>query len=390
MAVNTIRDRTAIVGVGATPYYKRGQSAPQTLEELVGKSILAALDDCGLTVRDVDGFSYFAGGFDTGFLMQTLGIPEVRFSAGLTGTGGGSAGAVGLAAAAIVSGMAETIVCVGANQQGTQRFGAIAASYEADPQNAFFSAAGLVGPGQMFALLARRHMHLYGTTRDQFADVALAFRRNALNNPNALMRKPLTREDYFNAPMLADPHCLYDFCLESDGAIAVIVTSAERARDLKQRPAYVLGSAHGGGADWGRSIYWMNMPDETFASSGHAPVAKRLYEVSGVVPADIDVAQIYDHFTSQVIMQLEDYGFCPKGEGGPFVAGGAIEFNGGSIPVNTDGGQLSAGYVWGMTHIREAVAQIRGDAVNQVADAELALVTGGPSVVPVSGLILRR
>ncbi len=388
--MNTIRDRTAIVGVGATPYYKRGQSAPQTLEELVGKSILAALGDCGLTVRDVDGFSYFAGGFDTGFLMQTLGIPEVRFSAGLTGTGGGSAGAVGLAAAAIVSGMAETIVCVGANQQGTQRFGAIAASYEADPQNAFFSAAGLVGPGQMFALLARRHMHLYGTTRDQFADVALAFRRNALNNPNALMRKPLTREDYFNAPMLADPHCLYDFCLESDGAIAVIVTSAERARDLKQRPAYVLGSAHGGGADWGRSIYWMNMPDETFASSGHAPVAKRLYEVSGVVPADIDVAQIYDHFTSQVIMQLEDYGFCPKGEGGPFVAGGAIEFNGGSIPVNTDGGQLSAGYVWGMTHIREAVAQIRGDAVNQVADAELALVTGGPSVVPVSGLILRR
>jgi acetyl-CoA acetyltransferase len=388
--VNTIRDRTAVVGVGATPYYKRGQSAPQTLEELVGKSILAALDDCGLTVRDVDGFSYFAGGFDTGFLMQTLGIPEVRFSAGLTGTGGGSAGAVGLAAAAIVSGMAETVVCVGANQQGALRFGAIAASYEADPQNAFFSAAGLVGPGQMFALLARRHMHLYGTTRDQFADVALAFRRNALNNPNALMRKPLTRDDYFNAPMLADPHCLYDFCLESDGAIAVIVTSAERARDLKQRPAYVLGSAHGGGADWGRSIYWMNMPDETFASSGHAPVARRLYEVSGVGPADIDVAQIYDHFTSQVIMQLEDYGFCAKGEGGPFVAGGAIAFDGGSIPINTDGGQLSAGYVWGMTHIREAVAQIRGNAVNQVADAELALVTGGPSVVPVSGLILRR
>ncbi len=388
--MNTIRDRTAVVGVGATPYYKRGQSAPQTLEELVGKSILAALDDCGLTVRDVDGFSYFAGGFDTGFLMQTLGIPEVRFSAGLTGTGGGSAGAVGLAAAAIVSGMAETVVCVGANQQGALRFGAIAASYEADPQNAFFSAAGLVGPGQMFALLARRHMHLYGTTRDQFADVALAFRRNALNNPNALMRKPLTRDDYFNAPMLADPHCLYDFCLESDGAIAVIVTSAERARDLKQRPAYVLGSAHGGGADWGRSIYWMNMPDETFASSGHAPVARRLYEVSGVGPADIDVAQIYDHFTSQVIMQLEDYGFCAKGEGGPFVAGGAIAFDGGSIPINTDGGQLSAGYVWGMTHIREAVAQIRGNAVNQVADAELALVTGGPSVVPVSGLILRR
>jgi acetyl-CoA acetyltransferase len=233
-------------------------------------------------------------------------------------------------------------------------------------------------------------MHLYGTTRDQFADVALAFRRNAQANPEALIRKPLTRGDYFNAPMLADPHCLFDFCLESDGAIAVVVTSAERARDLKQRPAYVLASAHGGGRDWGRSIYWMNMPDETFASSGHAPVARRLYETAGVGPQDIDVAQIYDHFTSQVIMQLEDYGFCGKGEGGPFVASGAIAFEGGSIPVNTDGGQLSAGYVWGMTHIREAVAQIRGNAVNQVAGAELALVTGGPSVVPVSSLILRR
>lgn len=386
----TIRNKTAIVGLGATPYYKRGQSAPQTLTELVGKSILAALDDAGLGVRDVDGFAYFAGGFETGMLMETLGIPEVRFTASLTGTGGGSAGAIGLASAAVVSGMADVVVCVGANQQGAQRFGSITSRYDATPENAFFSAAGLVGPGHMFALLARRHMHLYGTTRDHYADVAMTIRNHALTNPNALMRKPLTREDYFNAPLLADPHCLYDFCLECDGAIAVIVTSAERARDLRQAPVRILASTHGGTQDWGRSIYWMNMPDESFASSGHASVARNLYATAEVKPEDIDVAQIYDHFSSQVIMQLEDYGFCAKGEGGPFVSSGAVSLDGGHIPINTDGGQLSCGYVWGMTHVREAVEQIRGTAVNQVAGAELALVTGGPSSLPVSGLILGK
>jgi acetyl-CoA acetyltransferase len=381
-------DQTAIVGLGSTPYYRRGASAPQTLEELVGKSILAATADAGLNIRDIDGFAYFAGGFDTGALTETLGIPEIRFSATLTGTGGGSAGAIGLAAAAIVSGQAEVVVCVGGNQQGAQRFGAITSAYPATPENAFFSASGLVGPGHMFALLARRHMHLYGTTRDDFAEVALSTRANAVTNPNATLRKPLTREDYFAAPMLADPHCLYDFCLENDGAIAVIVTSAARARDLRHKPVRVLASCHGGSRDWGRSIYWMNMPDETFASSGHATVAKRLYAAAGLGPKDIDVAQIYDHFTSQVIMQLEDYGFCGKGEGGPFVRSGAIRYDGGSLPVNTDGGQLSCGYVWGMTHVREAIEQLRGVAVNQVADAQVALVTGGPSIVPVSGLIL--
>lgn len=386
----SIRNQTAIVGVGATPYYRRGQSAPQTLEELVGKSILAALDDAGLVAKDIDGFAYFAGGFDTGYIMETLGIPEVRFSASLTGTGGGSAGAVGLAAAAIVSGMARTVVCVGANQQGAQRFGSITASYPATPENAFFGTTGLVGPGHIFALLARRHMHLYGTKREHFAEIALSARMNALTNPEAVMRKPLTLEDYFAAPLLADPHCLYDFCLETDGAVAVIVTARDRARDLRRPPVSVLASAHGGTQDWGRSIYWMNMPDETFASSGHASIAKRLYADAGIGPQDIDCAQFYDHFTSQVIMQIEDYGFCPKGEGGRFVADGSIRRDGGTLPINTDGGQLSAGYVWGMTHVREAVEQLRGTAVNQLADVETALVTGGPSNLPVSGLILAR
>jgi acetyl-CoA acetyltransferase len=386
----SIRDRTAIVGVGATPYYKRGASRPQTLDELVGKAVLAALDDAGLGVADVDGFAYFAGGFDTPMLMEMLGIPEIRYTASLTGTGGGSAGAVGLASSAVVSGMADVVVVVGGMQQDVQRYGTFALGYEADPETAFFHSAGLVGPGHMFALLARRHMHEFGTTREQFAAVALSNRANAMTNPEAYLRKPLTLEDYLAAPMLADPHCLYDFCLENDGAVAVVVTSVERARDLAQPPVVVRASEHGGSRDWGRALYWMNMSDELFASSGHRSVARRLYSAADVTPADIDVAQIYDHFTSQVIMQLEDYGFCGRGEGGPFVESGAIRLDGGSLPINTDGGQLSCGYVWGMTHVREAVHQLRGTAVNQVPGAELALVTGGPSSLPVSGLILGR
>lgn len=386
----SIKDKTAIVGVGATPYYKRGASRPQTLDELVGKAVIAALDDAGLAVTDVDGFAYFAGGFDTPTLMEMLGIPEIRYTASLTGTGGGSAGAVGLAASAVVAGMADVVVVVGGMQQDVQRYGTFALGHEADSETAFFHSAGLVGPGHMFALLARRHMHEFGTTREQFAQVALSNRANAMTNPEATIRKPLTLEDYLAAPMLADPHCLYDFCLESDGAVAVVVTSAERAKDLAQPPVTIRACEHGGARDWGRALYWMNMSDDLFASSGHRSIARRLYAAADVTPDDIDVAQIYDHFTSQVIMQLEDYGFCKRGEGGPFVESGAIRRDGGSIPINTDGGQLSCGYVWGMTHVLEAVHQLRGTAVNQVPGAELALVTGGPSSLPVSGLILGR
>ncbi len=357
--------------------------------ELAGDAVLAALREAGLSPADVDGFSYFAGGFDSAALMETLGIPKIRFSAGLTGTGGGSAGAVGLAAMAVATGQARCVVVLGGQQQTTTRYGEIAAGYEPSAENAFFLSVGLFGPAQMFALLARRHMHLYGTTRAQFAEVALSCRANALRTPGALMTKPLDLDAYFDAPMVADPHCLFDCCLESDGMIACVVTAADRARDLPQRPVLIRASAHGGARDWGRSIYWFNMPDEVFASSGHAPVARDLWCRAGLGPSDIDCVQIYDHFTSQVLMQLEDYGFCARGEAGAFVASGAIRSDG-SLPLNTDGGQLSHGFVWGMTHIREAVLQLRGQAVVQVPDAEVALVTGGPSPPPVSGLILRR
>ncbi|GAC1402060.1 MAG: lipid-transfer protein [Mycobacterium sp.] len=391
-----LRD-VAIVGIGATPYYKRGESLPKTTYELAGEAILAACADAGLSVRDIDGFAYYSGAsagytekMDTGDFMETLGIPEVRFTAALTAGGGGSAGAIGLARAAIVAGDASVVVTLMALQQSKQRLGAVFSAIEPDPINSFLQPSGLGGPGQLMSVLARRHMHLYGTRREAFAEVAISTRTNALNRPKAMHRNPLTLEDYFSARMISEPLCLYDFCQETDGAVAVITTSVDRARDLRQPPVPVVAAAHGGVKEWGRAFAWMGMPDEYFASSGNKPIAERLYRQAGITAADIDVALLYDHFTPMVLMQLEDYGFCPKGEGGAFVESGAIRYDGGSIPVNTHGGQLSEAYIIGMTHIMEGVEQMRGTAINQVADAELALITGGPASLPVSGLVLGR
>jgi acetyl-CoA acetyltransferase len=296
--------------------------------------------------------------------------------------------------------MAECVVSVMTLQQAASRFGASfaprgsaeSAAYSAPPtpEGNFIQPSGLMAPGQMFAVLTQRHMYLYGTTRDHLCEVALSTRANAVRRSTSLMNEPLTREQYFAARMISDPLCLYDFCLECDGAVAVVTTSAERARDLPHPPVYVMASAHGGHGRWGQAITWMGMPDDEFASSGHRPVADRLYEMAGVGPEAIDVALLYDHFTPMVIMQLEDYGFCKVGEGGPFVADGNIRWPEGSVPVNTHGGNLSEAYIIGMTHVKEAVEQLRGTAVNQVAGAEIALVTGGPASIPVSSLLLRK
>jgi acetyl-CoA acetyltransferase len=389
--------QVAIAGVGATPYYPRGESYPQTITELAGKAILAACEDAGISVKQIDGFAYYSGAgagygqsMDTAEFMETLGIPEVTFTASLTSGGGGSAGSIGLARAAILVGDATHVVTVMALQQARQRLGTVFAAVPPSPLNSFLQPSGLAGPGHLMSVLARRHMHMYGTRREAFAEIAMSQRKNAMNRPKALKRTPMTLDDYFSARMIAEPLCLFDFCLETDGAVAVITTSLERARDLKQRPVPVVAAAHGGTREWGRAFAWMGMPDEMFASSGHAPVAKRLYERAGAGPADIDVALLYDHFSAMVLMQLEDYGFCARGEGGPFVESGAIRYEGGSIPLNTHGGQLSEAYIIGMTHVKEAVEQMRGTAINQVKDAELALVSGGPAALPVSGLILGR
>jgi acetyl-CoA acetyltransferase len=405
----TLKDQTAVVGIGATPYYKRGESLPRTELEMTGSAIMAALDDAGLTVDDLDGFAIYSYACDPATVGAVLGVPEIRFAASLTSGGGGSAGSLGLAAAAIVSGQCDVCVTVMVLQQAKRRYGGTAvgggpagmggggggSAYGGGggvaPSVAFTAGSGLLSPGHSFALLTRRHMELYGTTRDHFCEVAISQRENAIRRPTAVQKEPLTRDDYFAARMISDPLCLFDYTMENDGAVAAVVTSADRAKDLRHRPVYVMGSAHGGAGRWGSAIFnYFQMPDDCFASSGHRPVAERMYAMAGVGPGDVDVALLYDHFSSMVILQLEDYGLCPIGEGGPFVAEGNIRWKGGSIPVNTHGGHLSEAYIIGMTHVREAVEQLRGVAVNQVEDAEIALVTGGPAGLPVSGTLLRR
>ena len=403
----SLKDKTAVVGVGSTPYYRRGESVPETELSMACTAILAALDDAGLTIKDLDGFAIYSSSCDPATVGAVLGVPEIRFAATLTSGGGGAAGSLGLAAAAITSGQAEVVVSLMTLQQAKRRLGGTqvvggaqvaggggASPYGAPgvpPSMAYMAHCGLTSPGHSFSILTQRHMHLYGTRREALAEVCISTRANAITRPTALRRDPLTLDDYFNGRMISDPLCIYDYTMESDGAVAVITVSAERAKDLRHKPVYIMGSANGGAGRWGTAIFnYFQMPDEYFASSGHRMVAKRMYEMAGVTAKDVDVALLYDHFAPMVIMQLEDYGFCKIGEGGPFVESGAIRYGTGSIPVNTHGGNLSEAYIIGMTHVREAVEQLRGDAINQVKDAEIALVTGGPAGLPVSGTLLRR
>lgn len=389
-----LQDTTAIVGVGCTEYFRRGESLPRTPMEMAAEAVVSAAEDAGLRLSEIDGFAGYAGGINTATLAQVLGLPEVSYTATLPGGGGGSAGAVGLAASAVFSGLATVVVTVMSLQQAAYRLG------RADGQGSPYAQApaadtdfsvpfGWVGPAHKFAMAVQRHMHLYGTTREHFAEVAISTRANALRRPSAIMRTPLELDEYMSARLIADPFCLYDFCLESDGAVAVITTRAERARDLRRRPVLVHAASWGGEGRYSPQTAWSNSPDEYLASGYSRLVADRLFQRSDVKPADLDVAELYDHFGPMVLLQLEDYGICPRGESGRFVADGNIRWPEGGLPVNTHGGNLSEAYIMGMTHIREAVEQLRGTAVNQVPGASTALVTGGPASIPMSALVLR-
>jgi acetyl-CoA acetyltransferase len=243
----------------------------------------------------------------------------------------------------------------------------------------------------MLAMLMRRFMHLYPITEEHMAEVALNARANANRNPRALMYgRTLTKDQYFAGRWIAEPFRLYDCCLETDGACAVIVTSRERARNLPGPAVDVLAAVHGGGPGWGTGpLGSHNMPDSEYASTNARALARELFERAGVGRDEIDVAQIYDHFSGLVLMALEDFGFCKPGESGDFVASGAIRSNG-QLPLNTSGGQLSEAYVHGMNLLIEGVRQLRGTSTSQVDDAVTCLVTGGLAVSPTSATILQR
>ncbi len=390
----TIKDKTAIVGVGMTEYGLRGQFYQKSQLVQIAEALEIALDESGLDRKEIDGFcSYSMDKNEPGLLAPALGIPNVNYSGMVfAGGGGGTCAAMAQAAAAIVAGYAQVVMVYKIiTQPPNARFGAsYGRSAMGDPRSDFHRPFGLIAPGQFFSMIFRRHMHKYGTKTTHLAAVAVAQRHHATRNPKALMRAPLTIEDHQNSRLIADPFRLYDYCQENDGGGVVLVTSAERAKTLKQKPVYIMAAAQGGATAWGQALTGQNAPEEVYATAGHGHLAERLYKMAGVTPKDVDVAEFYDHFSGMVILQLEDYGFCKRGEGGPFVENGGIQWPNARLPVNTHGGNLSEVYLLGMTHIAEAVRQLRGAAASQVKDAEIALVTAGPTNMPTSSMLLRR
>jgi acetyl-CoA acetyltransferase len=393
----SFRDRAAIVGIAESEYRKWGQLTDRSEFQLALEVIVRAVAEAGLSLDEVDGFSSFSNDRNEASLVATaLGVPELRYAdmTWITG-GGGACAAVGNAAMAIASGLARCVVVYRSICMGEfQRFGRSLVAESARPLDRALGFAlpfGLFNATVGMALLVRRHMHLYGTTTRQLGAVAVACRTNANRNPAAVMHgRPMTLEDHAQSRMIVDPFRLLDCCLETDGACALVLVPGERARDLPNRPVYVRGAAQGMGPRYGVGAWSMQyMPDADYATGGAATVARNLYAMAGVSPEEIDVAQLYDHYTGMVILALEDFGFCARGEGGPFVESGSIEWPDGGLPLNTAGGSLSEAYIHGLNHVVEGVKQLRGTAVSQVRDAELCLVASGTGI-PTSALVLRR
>ena len=402
--------RAQIVGVGESTYTRWGKIGDVTEHALACQAIQRAVTDAGLSMDDVDGLASFADDRNEAiFLAAELGLPALRFGnmVWMPGGGGGCA-AVSNAAMAVETGQAEVVVVYRSLCQGQFfRFGSAGVSVEEPAEvpppsvqqasslllasMGFAMPYGLLMAAAAYALPTRRHMHLYGTTSEQLGLLAVTFREHASRNPRAVMgERPLSLEDHQASPMIADPHRLFDCCLESDGACAVVVTTPERARDLAKTPVEILASEQGAPRGYGFGPFTnANIADDLYATGGCEEMAGRLWGKAGLGPADVDVAQLYDHFTGCVLMQLEDYGFCARGEGGPFIESGALAWKGGSLPTNTHGGSLSEAYIHGLNHVVEGVRSLRGESTSPVDGAEVCLVTSA-ACVPSSALVLGR
>lgn len=387
------RDAAAIVGIGHSAYGKRGELADLGLGRIALDAIHDAAADAGLDVQDIDGFTgYCDDPTLPADLAVALGSKEFRYS-GLVwgGRGSGLPGAVAHAYAAVSAGLANYVVVLRSLVQTTRLGQSLAAGVapgQAIPVSASYTAPfGMALPAAIYAIKARRHMALYGTSTDHFAEVSINARRNAANNPDARFRNEITVEEHHASRLICDPLRLLDCCMESDGAAAVIVTSPERAKDLRQPPVRIRAVSMTGEYKWATASF--NTVDEDFVSTGHRRAARDLYARAGMGPDDVDVALFYDGFTPSVLMSLEDWGFCGIGESGPFVAEGNIRREG-KLPVNTHGGNLAEVYLHGITHLLEGVRQLRGTAINQIAGAEVALYGSGVGASPGGGILLRR
>ena len=377
--------RAAIAGIGATEFSKEsGRSELQ----LAVEAVVDALADAGLDPEDVDGMVTYSHDTNTEIaIARSIGIPELTFFSRVHHGGGAACATVMQAAMAVATGVAEVVVCYRAfNERSGFRFGR---ADRAGPELAFdwYARFGLVTPAAWVAMFARRYMHEFGVTSADFGRVAVADRRHAATNPRAwFYEQPITLEDHQASRWIVEPLHLLDCCQESDGAQAIIVTTPERARDLRQVPVAIDAAAQG--ASWDQESMTSYYRDDIAGLPEMGLVGRQLWQQAGIGPSDVQTAVIYDHFTPFVLVQLEELGFCGRGEAKDFVADGRIEM-GGRLPINTHGGQLGEAYIHGMNGIAEAARQVRGTSVNQVEDVEHVLVTAGTGV-PTSGLILGR
>jgi len=387
MKARTLRGCVAIAGVGETAYYKHGQS-PEPEFKLALRAILNACADAGIDPRQIDGFaSYSNDRNDPSRLAAALGLPELRFSnMQWGGGGGGGSAAVGNASAAIAAGTADCVVVFRALAQGQfQRFGAAPPATAVSGEAALTFPYGLISPAQRFAMRVMRFLHDHRIGPGAQRAIAMASYHHAQANPRAVMHgRPLTEEAYDASRWIVEPFRLYDCCLENDGAAALILVSAERARDMRQKPAVILGVAQGSEHRNGARSH--NAP--LYASASFTTVAPRLYEMSDLGPADVDVVQSYENFTGGVLMSLVEHGFFAPEEADEFLTLDNLVAPGGRLPLNTSGGNLAECYMHGLELQIEAVRQLRGQSTSQVPGARVAMVISGPMVTPVSSLVL--
>jgi acetyl-CoA acetyltransferase len=379
----------AIAGVGEADHSK---ASGRTAVEIGLQAIERALDDAGLAARDVDGLMTAAG------MGDQLTAADFHAHFGTThdlwtsGAGGGMAWAATaphVAARALRAGQARVIVNVFSVAWATQRGSMLGGPGEFHARERMKAQLelpfGWFPQPVYFATIARRHMHEFGTRPEQLGAIAVACRRHANLHPTAVMRgKPLSLDDYLARPMLVDPLRVEDCCLISDGGAAYVMTSPERARDLRRPRVLVAGVGDGRSAT---GIYWSQQP--AFTSTPQVFSAPQAFAMAGLTPSDVDVLALYDPFTIVALMQIEDMGFCEKGEGGPFVEGTRLHFDGGALPYNTHGGLLSHAYVLGIAHVVEVVRQLRGEAAAQVPGARVG-VYGGYTGHLASTLVLVR
>ena len=388
----SLKGKTAIAGLGIT---KQGKVYDYNHVGFAVEAVRLALADAGLERRDLDGvlvnpgLSWADGGMGSFQLQQAMGLRDLRLSVTMNAGGATACAMIQQAAEAIDAGICHTVACVFSDAplkppkpkvNGKGNGGGSAGAYGF--ARGLDAAYGQFGVNAMYAMVAQRHMHLYGTTNDHLGAIAVAQRQWANKNPAAqFFDVPLTIEEYQRSRWIVEPFHLFDCCLVSNGGLAVIVTAAERARDLEKPPVYIwgMGQGHPGGD-----------PAETL-TSGAVLAKESAFKMAGITLQDIDVVELYDCYTFTVLVCLEDYGFCKKGEGGPFIADGKTA-PGGALPVNTGGGQLSSFYMWGMTPLSEGVIQIRGEGgARQVRDAKLALVSGNGGILSThSTLVLSR